>query len=158
MKRIQIMLYISCIVLIFSVISSCATQKQKQQEAIINYINKNFKNINKEKENCIFIISENGCTGCNKGLSKIACQFIDMNNIYFIINAKGTIVDISPYWEAKRQENISYDTTNYFNNNALNYSYAIFVKNNEVDTIIESTAEDFIEKSKYIEQRIIKNK
>ncbi|MGP1514628.1 MAG: hypothetical protein ACTTJH_01575 [Bacteroidales bacterium] len=154
-------LCIKFILLIFSInFIGCATLKEKQEKDIMKYVRNNFKNIDPWKESCIFIISENGCMNCNREMSRVARQFIDMNDIYFIINANagGRIVDISPYWEAKNQEQISFDTLDYFNNHNLKSSYAVFINDDAIDTILEATADKFYDKAHYIENRIIESR
>ncbi len=146
--------------LIFSILFFCGCASEKKEDVIMKYINANFKNMNSNKESCVFIISERGCVNCNREMSKVATKFLDMQDIYVVVNANagGTLVDISPYWEVKKKDQISYDTAGYFIGHDMQLSYAIFVVNNKVDTIIDSDARRILDNRDYITQRIIKNK
>ncbi len=54
---------------------SCSTTKT-QDKLIMEYVHKNFKDMDKKKENCVFIIGSNGCLSFNK------CNF----NLYLKIS------------------------------------------------------------------------
>ncbi|MDO5760901.1 MAG: hypothetical protein Q4Q06_07730, partial [Bacteroidota bacterium] len=69
-----------------------------------------------------------------------------------------TIVDISPYWEYKNKDQIFYDTERYFLNNDLKSSYAIFINNNRIDTLLDADGRTFYENKDYIINRITKKK
>ena len=114
------------------------------------------KNMDKNAENCVFIITEYGCIPCNMEMSRLASKFVDMQGIYVVVNANanGTVIDISPYWEAKKTEQISYDTNRYFDKHDLKSSYAIFIKNDRIDTILDADARRLINNKKYILKRI----
>ncbi len=158
MKTMKQICIIGFILLVFSMIfGGCASQKEKQERVILKYVQQNF-DMDMQKDNCVFIIAEKGCIGCNKELSKFASQFVDMQRVYYILNAKGTIVDISPYWEAKKQEQISTDSLKYFDKNELPDSYAIFIKNGKVDTILLSSADKVFDTEQYVIKRIEDNR
>lgn len=152
--------FIGYMILIFSVmilLLSCSSTKT-QERLIMDYVHKNFKDMDKQKESCVFFIGSNGCLSCNIGMSNIAVQFLDREDIYFIIGASENVIDVSPYWEAKNQNQIVYDTANYFRNNGLMSSYAIFINNNKVDTVLDADGRTFFANKDYIIKRLtIKN-
>lgn len=159
-KKMKRKFFIGFVPLIFSVmvlLLSCSTTKT-EDKFIMEYVHKNFKDMDKKKENCVFIIGSNGCLSCNIGMSNIATQFLDRQDTYFIIGAKENIVDISPYWEAKNQKQIVYDTANYFSTNNLPSSYAIFINNNKVDTILDADGRTFFANRDYIINRLTNKK
>ena len=134
------MLPLRFIILTFSILFLCGCTMQKQEEVIMKYVDENFKNMDKSKENCVFIISENGCLHCNREMSYIACKYLDNDNIFVIVNANagGRIVDISPYWD--KHEFLS--------------SYAVFIVNNKVDTILDADVYRLLGNKNYIKKRL----
>lgn len=148
--------FLSCIIISSMVMLGCATKNNLS--SIISYAQKNFKDIDLQKENCIFLIGERGCIGCNQAMSRLATEYLNQDNVYFIINPQsdGRIVDISPYWEASNQAHISFDTIDYFNKRQFEYSYAFFIKNNKVDTIINIVAQTYETDVSYIKNRLKK--
>ncbi|MBP3253077.1 MAG: hypothetical protein J6M30_01035 [Bacteroidales bacterium] len=157
MKKTIRVLCISCILLIFS-FNSCSVKKKTQNDTIMYCIHKNFKSVDFNKQCLVFIIGEQGCINCNRELSNLAKQFVDNDGVYYIINATGNLVDISPYWEAKGQERISMDTLQYLNKNNLKYSYAVFISENKIDTVLEAKAETLLLDKEYIKQKILNTK
>lgn len=135
---------------------SCAS-KNKELSSVLKYAQKNFKNIDLSQENCIFIIGEKGCIGCNQRISLLASQYLNKEgNVYFIINPSngGTTIDISPYWDATKQDNISFDSTGYFDSKKMSYSYIVFTNNNKTDTLLLGLANTMDYDTTYTKQRL----
>ena len=74
-----------------------------------------------------------------------------------VVTATGTSVDISEFSEDK-YDNVIYDYKNYFKrNNILENSGAIFLSENNVDTIISIEAKGIEEQLRYIQNNVLDN-
>lgn len=135
----------------------CAQHSQRQKGAVLKYVVENF-DVDMQRDNCVFVISEAGCGGCNRDLSRFASGFVDRPGVYFVLNATGLSVDISPYWEAESQDWVSTDSLRYFNGISMAHSYAIFIRENRVDTIMESTADRIYEIEEFVVQRLAEDR
>jgi hypothetical protein len=116
----------------------------------------NFHHINSfnSTTRCVFVISEQGCMGCNKGLSKLAETYINNKSCVFIIEASGAIVDVSIF-ENANTSTVFMDTKNQFQKlGMIEKSGVIFLKNNIVDTIINLDVNIIDKQFEFIESKI----
>ncbi|MGM0478401.1 MAG: hypothetical protein ACQERC_04185 [Bacteroidota bacterium] len=84
----------------------------------------------------VFILTERGCVNCNRSFSNFIEKELDEHSLC-IVNASGRIVDIS-YYQKNEAQNIIFDYDRFFvKNDVIETSSVIYLKNNEVDTIVE---------------------
>lgn len=105
-----------------------------------------------EQYNRIFILTERGCVSCNRSFSNFIEKELDDHSLC-ILNASGRIVDISYYLE-NELKNVAFDYDNLFiTNNIVETSSVIYLKNKEIDTIIELNVEQLERQFKFFKSK-----
>lgn len=105
-----------------------------------------------EQYNRIFILTERGCVSCNRSFSNFIEKELDDHSLC-ILNASGRIVDISYYLE-NELKNVVFDYDNLFiTNNIVETSSVIYLKNKEIDTIIELNVEQLEKQFKFFKSK-----
>ena len=104
----------------------------------------------------LLVLTETGCLGCNKSFAYLIEGMLNSDALV-VVTATGTSVDISEFSEDK-YDNVIYDYKNYFKrNNILENSGAIFLSENNVDTIISIEAKGIEEQLRYIQNNVLDN-
>jgi hypothetical protein len=122
-------------IVLFTFCSPQQTKKTNDYKLILNYLKEyhNVQSLNNFKR--IFVLTENGCSSCNKKFSKLMLDQVCDSSSLFLIFTSGTRVDISKFIEKKN--NIYFDSNlSTFNNNLFDSTSIIYLKNNSIDTII----------------------
>ena len=131
-------------------VSSCNSQKKEEKfNKIINYFEKvhNYKlgnDINK-----IVIISEGkGCASCEKAFAKTALEYL-VDSTVFLVTATGNHIDIQPFLQLERNCFVDWQL------NATEYSEfvssrVIYLKNNEIDTVIIINSNEIMQQLEFI--------
>ncbi|HLP14177.1 MAG TPA: hypothetical protein VK177_19755 [Flavobacteriales bacterium] len=150
------------LVFLFFVLMSCSSETtnipatqhaQSKSEKLFKFINARWGN-KQAGPKAVLVLFETGCLGCNKAYAKLMAGFINNPSAYIIVNANGTHVDISPF-TADSLTNVFHDIKNDFGKlKIVNHSAAIFMKANEIDTIVSINAQDFNAQEAYIMSRI----
>jgi hypothetical protein len=113
------------------------------------YISNNFKQDISNKYNKIYVLTEQGCLPCNTKFTKFVANKINEDSTLIIVNASGVYVDISEFLDKK--ENIFF-TKQSSNDSLFNTSKILFLKNNQLDTIIYINPSKLQSQFEYIER------
>jgi hypothetical protein len=123
-----------------SLLCTCATKQSKKYKKIDNYLSTHFKQYDSKENNCLFLLTEQGCIPCIKEFAKLIKDYKNKQNTYIVICADGGIVDISPFINDSTLINIYNDAKFVFSKEILPFFSAIFLKKERIDTIIEIKA------------------
>jgi hypothetical protein len=126
--------------LLMSIFISCQSQDTIYNK-LKNYLYTISDTLDIDKYESIFYVSEVGCPTCAKSFSNTIQTYVfDKTNALIILNAKGRVVDITPYREGGHS-NVVFDyTSNFFRLHLASTSCIITFKDHSVDTIIELNA------------------
>jgi len=139
-------------------IIACSTPKQKEYkyieyEHIETYFNKihNFE-LDNSIDKIVVIAEGNGCGNCNKIFAEKTLEELEGKNTVFLVTATGNYVNIKPFlnlekdcffdWELNKNQYPEFEN-----------SRVIYLKNNNIDTIIIMQSELLFEQLEYIEHR-----
>jgi len=124
-------------------------EKKTEYELLTDYFLKEHNKKIDSKIKKIYVLTENGCTGCNINFGKIIENKLSDSNSMFLITAKGSVVDISAFETAK--DNICINQ--YIEKKKyplFQTSKVFFLSNTKIDTIIEIKAKGLEEQFEYI--------
>lgn len=130
------LILISCLSL---TLFSCNTKSKKEittdYDKICNYFDSTFDFKINENYNKLIVISDTGCSNCNKNFMKFCLNYLNNESSIILITAHSTLMDLS---EAMASEgNIFFDSdinTSQFN--TFSSSRVIYFDNNAIDTVI----------------------
>ena len=132
---------------------ACSSTKQKGFEHLEKY----FKEVHKFKLdnsiNKIVVITEGtGCPSCDRAFANTTLENLQNNNTIFLVIAKGSLIDIQPFLNLEK--NCFFDwQLNYKEYPEFTKSKVIYIKNNEIDTIITIKSELLFEHLEYIRNK-----
>lgn len=101
--------------------------------------------------NKLIILQEHGCSTCNKKLAEYITQQKQNDSILIILSLQ----NISGYIDADAMGDVIIDRKKlFYKTNVLNHSAVVFMKNNEIDTILNlSDARVFNQNLEYLMTR-----
>ncbi|MDO4728236.1 MAG: hypothetical protein Q4B43_04435 [Bacteroidota bacterium] len=130
---------------------ACTTNKEEQFYKDMETYFRSKHNYNIADNDVIFALTSNGCRGCNVMLSDYM-----LSNTYpavYLISASSNSLDLSEY--KKRKGNIFMDWSNDKKLSALfDKSKVIFIKNKQIDTIVQIEAKTLEQTISYIKEQV----
>ena len=132
---------------------SCSKQTDKDESAY-NSIAEYLKEKNYSKSisdiNKIVVITDNGCSTCNKGICNLSYEnYIDDDSTLIIITSKGQNFNVLAF---KDKPNVIFDWSSdimpLFNSTSVFY-----IENNDIDTILSINAGEYINQMQYISKK-----
>jgi hypothetical protein len=79
---------------------SCSSEKEKQFLLIKEYLNE--RSYSLEGVRFILVVTEEGCPACNQRFASIVEEQLTKSTTLCIVAAKGTRVDISPFYQSEK--------------------------------------------------------
>ena len=99
----------------------------------------------------VFILTEEHCNSCNRNFAKLIENYLNDKESILIINAKGTQVDISNFLKTEVENKNLYINRNIkMKSDLFNSTKVFFLKDNNLDTIINITANQIEQQFNYI--------
>lgn len=142
MKRIHLrypaISKLSTLLFLILVFTAC-DEGDKEYNQIVDFFDANYKGLTISSYDCIVVINEEGeCMTCNNTFSLAMSNFIDNDNILFLISSAGGTIDISNYLADKERDNIALDFGRKFADlELIDHCAIINLEQNCIDTIIE---------------------
>ena len=124
--------------------SSCQENEKYKNENLQLFENNEFYISDSVQK--IIIISEQGCHSCNKTLYDFFQSNKKNPNCYYIINALGTVLDLS---EVKNNNDKNFKLLN-SKDKFFNETKIIMINNKKIDTIIKINAQEINAQISYI--------
>ena len=130
------------------------TAKQKQYKALQNYFAKRQHTHLSKNTKTLFVLTEQGCSTCDKMFAQLIEKHLQDRNIWFLITATGAEIDLTPF--QNKQPNIFFDQTvdNTKYLKMFDQTKVFFMKDNQVDTTISIEASEIETQLEYISRRI----
>ncbi len=114
-------------------------------DSITNYFSnrqkKEFKSIYKK----LFVISENGCSGCNKRFFELTKHFINDSTCCFLITAQGMYLDITKLGKSKHV---------YFDQSILETDYSFFHHSKFISINHQNVDTTLVLDARYLEDQL----
>ena len=141
-------------VLFFIIIVYSCSSDNKNYKNLDSFLKEEISVNNIDSINWIALINESGCIGCNQYFAKEIKKFINNNNGIILVSASGAIVDISPYIADSVENVFRIDIRELEKLQLINKSGLIFLKDKNIDTIVEIRANDIKEQLNFINSKI----
>ena len=101
----------------------------------------------------VIFLSEGGCIGCSRSLSKLVEDRVHDRRVAVILEATGAVLDISPYIDPSTS--VVRDMNGFIRNSGyLNGSGIILLGNGAIDTTISLNAKELGSQISYIAERL----
>ncbi|MDR1793208.1 MAG: hypothetical protein LBR36_07210 [Bacteroidales bacterium] len=140
--------------------AACQGQANKDTmyETIKGYLSTISDTLMIEKYDCILYVSEHGCPTCTKSFDKIVKEnALNKEHILIIVNAKGHIFDIMPYFDSTNSNVVKDFTSVFYKLKISPTSCIIILKDKQVEQIIEMKAETLGENLSILQKLLIEH-
>lgn len=152
----QYMKLIFKIVVLLLFASSCSSTKEETAYDVVKeYLFAKLDTVSANQIKNVFIVTENGCTGCNKSFMNLALLEIDNPKSIIIVKARGNIIDISPL-EEPDLTNVIIDNRGKQKDLDSIFKASRFIRlgKRDIDTVITIKAQGIIQDFEYIQNML----
>jgi len=144
-----IYLILSSFILVFY---SCNQTKNEDYKALSVQIGSQNFDLQHSGVNKIVVITDKGCPSCTNTLARIALDELADSTTLFYITSKGNNINILPFMELKKNVIFDWQTGNK-PIPQLSATGIVYLKNNQIDTIIKINAEEIGKQIEFIKQK-----